>query len=457
MGRHFFGITDKGKRRTKNEDTFFVKESAGGQFIVACVIDGVGGYQGGDVAAAITRSVMMKSLETVSGNVIEQLQQAIITANEKIQEGKKLVTGNAQMACVLTCAVIDTKNNKLWYAHVGDTRIYLWRDHSLVKISKDHSAVGFLEESGRLSEQEAMHHPRRNEINKALGFEEDLLDKDDFIETGDSPFLPGDIILLCSDGLTDMIGSNSIAGILHTDKKPEEKAKALINAANDAGGNDNITAVLVEHNKQPQQKLQPVTVEKKTAKELLTVTPDTAGTKNKTGNTKKRSRLIVLLTLIVTGILLTAITVAFNRAKPKVVMPAKTTTQKSEQFLQLLSHINDSSKTYSLPEKGIVIPVTSPVSINKDSFYLKGNGSVLVADSMQGPALIINRLAKKVTLDSIVLENFDVGILVEKNNVTLKNVRFINCRVPVQYAVSFTDSLVSGTFKDSIFTTQKLK
>lgn len=457
MGRHFFGITDKGKRREKNEDTFFARETADRQFVIACVIDGVGGYQGGDVAAALARSVIMKKLETVSGNIIEQLQQSIIAANKKIQEEKNQAAGNEQMACVLTCAVIDTKNNKLWYAHVGDTRIYLLRDRSLVKISKDHSAVGFLEESGRLSEQEAMRHPRRNEINKALGFEEDILAVDDFIETGESPFLPGDIILLCSDGLTDMIGSNSITTVLNTDKKLEEKAKALINAANNAGGNDNITAILVEHNKQPRQKIQPVPVEKKKANDLSPVTMNVSEAKNKNIKTKKGRSSIALLAFFLAGILVAAITVAFNRAKPKAVMPVKTSTQKNEQFLQLLSHINDSSKTYSLPEKGTVIQVTSPVIINKDSFHLRGNGSVLVSDSLAGPALIINKSARQVILDSVVLENFNVGILLEIGNLTLKNVRFINCRVPVQYAVSFADSPVSGTFKDSIFTIQKLK
>ena len=167
------------------------------------------------------------------------------------------------MACVLTCAVADVKNNKCWYAHVGDTRIYLFRDHSLVKISKDHSVVGFLEESGRLSEEEAMRHPRRNEINKALGFEEDISIVEDFIETGESPYLPGDVLLLCSDGLTDMISSGIITKVLTAKKSLAAKARALVDAANEAGGNDNITAVLIENNNWPKQKREPVNVERK--------------------------------------------------------------------------------------------------------------------------------------------------------------------------------------------------
>ena len=149
MNDYFIGITDKGKQREKNEDTFIVQEVFNNKFLVACVIDGVGGYSGGDVAADIARTVILEKLQGLSGNVIEELQQAISAANAKILHEKKGSEKNGGMACVLTCAIADIKNNKLYYAHVGDTRLYLLRDHSLVKISKDHSVVGFLEESGR--------------------------------------------------------------------------------------------------------------------------------------------------------------------------------------------------------------------------------------------------------------------------------------------------------------------
>ncbi len=187
------------------------------------------------------------------------------------------------MACVLTCVVADIKNNKLWYSHVGDTRIYLLRDHSLVKISTDHSAIGFLEESGRLSEEEAMRHPRRNEINKALGFEEDIAVIEDFIETGESPFLPGDTILLCSDGLTDMVNSSEITTVLNSDMSLSVKTKSLIDAANNAGGNDNITVVLIENNKQPERKKQPLPVRKNIDNAILVKTatePPSTGDKS---------------------------------------------------------------------------------------------------------------------------------------------------------------------------------
>ena len=107
-----------------------------------------------------------------------------------------------------------------------------------------------------------------------------------------------------------------------------------------------------------------------------------------------------------------------------------------------------------LPAEGSVLEVAAPIVISKDSFYLKGHGSIIMADSVyKGPAFIINSSAKHIVLDSLVFKNFDVGLMLQKNNITLKNVRFINCRIPVQYAVFFADSLVSGKFKDSIFIT----
>lgn len=453
MAEYFYGITDKGKRRERNEDTFFVREVLNRQYIVACVIDGVGGYKGGDVAAAIARSVIMKKLESITDNVIETLQNAIVAANEKINREKKTGDKNERMACVLTCAVADVRNNKFWYAHVGDTRIYLMRDQSLIKISSDHSAVGFLEESGRLSEEEAMRHPRRNEINKALGFEEDIATAADFIETGESPFLPGDMLLLCSDGLTDMISSGKIISVLTPKKTLSTKAKALVDAANDAGGNDNITAVLVEHNQQPKQKIQPVPVERKKDASLQTAESKTGEGKEPV---KKNGRGgVALLVLLFTGILMVALAVAFNKnVTPKAVMPMPPASKTNEPFLQLLSHVNDSGNKYELPEKGIVVKVPAAMVISKDSFQLKGNGAVLEADSIRGPVLIISSTAKHVVLDSLVFKNFDVGILMYRNNLTFRNVRFVNCRIPVQYAVSFKDSLVSGKFKDSIFINQ---
>lgn len=463
MAEYFYGITDKGKRREKNEDTFFARETIDKRFLVAGVVDGVGGYEGGDIAAAIASSVILQSLETIAENVVGSLRNAIIAANVKINEEKKETIIHEQMACVLTCVVADIQNNKCWYAHVGDTRIYLLRDQSLVKISTDHSVVGFLEESGRLSEEEAMRHPRRNEITRALGFEEDIDNPEDFIETGESPFLPGDLLLLCSDGLTDMISSGAIMQVLVSKKNIASKAKALVDAANDAGGNDNITAVLIENNNWPKQKPAPVSVERKKNKIATPMeTNKSVLNENRKPPKKNRQSTIAFLAILLVVLAAVFITAGFQKSnKPTLanVMPVKTEKKKDEQLLQLISHINDSSKSYALPSGNIKLELNEPITITKDSFHLSGNGTVFTADSLyKGPAFIINTTAKNIILDSVVFENFDVGIVVYKNNITFRHVRFINCRVPAQYLLSFPDSVVTGRFKDSIFITKsKLK
>lgn len=458
MADYFFGITDKGKRREKNEDTFFAREIVNKQFVIAGVIDGVGGYEGGDIAAGIARTVIMKNLETLSENVTENLRRAIVAANKKIGEEKKAGI-NGQMACVLTCAVADIKNNKCWYAHVGDTRIYLLRDHSLVKISKDHSVVGFLEESGRISEEEAMRHPRRNEINKALGFEDDISTPEDFIETGESPFLPGDLLLLCSDGLTDMVSSAGILQILTSKKNLTSRAKALVDAANDSGGNDNITAVLIENNNWPKQKHEPVPVERK-KNEVVELRPASEETPvEKIASTKRKGRNAgALLVVLLVGMVAVFLIVAFQKNKKENLAsatPVQVEKKVNEKINQLVAHLNDSSKTYVLPTGQVIDGISEPLLISKDSFTLVGNGATLKAENLnKSPAFLINSTAKHIILDSLVLENFDVGVVVQKNNITFRHVRFINCRVPVQYLLAFRDSVVSGRFKDSIFITQ---
>ena len=250
MAENFFGLTDTGKVRGNNEDAFIAQHAWGDKFIIACVIDGVGGYSGGEVAADIARESILEHTAKATTDIIEMMKKAFQDANEKIHSERLRVKEHDSMACVLTLAAIDIENNIFYYAHIGDTRLYLFRDNSLVKITKDHSFVGFMEESGRISEGSAMRHPKRNEINKALGFGGNL-NEDDYIETGQSPFLPGDMLLLCSDGLTDMVNKEAMTNVLTKKSQLEEKAFKLIEEANAEGGKDNITVVLVENTKSP--------------------------------------------------------------------------------------------------------------------------------------------------------------------------------------------------------------
>jgi len=452
MGDYFFGITDKGKRRENNEDTFIARELVTNELVLACVIDGVGGYNGGEVAAAIARNIILRHLENLSGDIIDALQTAIVAANDAILEERKKDITNEQMACVVTCAVADIKNNKLYYAHVGDTRLYLQRDHSLVKLSKDHSVVGFLEESGRLSEEDAMRHPRRNEISKALGFEENINNIDGFIEMGESPFLPGDIILVCSDGLSDMVDSKTMLDILLNKKSLGKQAEALVAAANDAGGNDNITAVLVQNNNQPIPKVALKPPEKKHSAERNKPDKKSSPIEYPELPVRRKRGLLVLLTLVPVGLLAMVLFQKTTPTKNNIVLNSVTAKPKNEKQDRLISSADDSTKTYQFPPAALLVSLSRPVLINKDSFYIKGNGTTIICDSnYRGPAVIINKTAKAVVLDSIVFSNFDVGIVVQKNNVVFKNVKFINCRVPVEYQLSLPDTVISGCIKDSIF------
>lgn len=463
MAGYFFGITDKGKRRELNEDTFIVQELPGKGLVLACVIDGVGGYNGGEVAAEIARAVILEHARDLSKNIVETLQTAVVAANERIQQRRNEDDAHANMACVLTCAIADIKNNKLYYSHVGDTRLYLLRDATLVKISKDHSAVGFLEESGRLSEDDAMRHPRRNEVNKALGFEAGIADVADYIETGESPFLPGDIILLCSDGLSDMISSATITSILNKQKPLALRAKGLVEAANEAGGHDNITAVLVENNKQPKKQVALKPLEKKNGvvESSLPLNKEVSQHAASTANKKSRP-IIIFLALLSLG-LLVALSVTLFRQGAKSNSHAAVATiispkAKDERLVQLISYINDTAKRYTIPAAASLV-MNESILISKDSFYLHGNGAHLIADSnFRGAAFIINPAAKNIVLDSLVFENFNIAIIVQNNNIVFRNVRFLNCSMPVQYAVTIPDSTISGRFNNSIFiTTQPFK
>lgn len=265
MTENFMGLTDTGRVRENNEDTFIAERIQNNGLVLACVIDGVGGYAYGEVAAAVAREAILSyftsgdraTLDMASLNMASVLKETLIMANNNIFAVKQQNSGYSRMACVLTLALVDISNNLFFYAHIGDTRLYLLRDESLIKIAKDHSFVGFLEDTGRLSEAEAMRHPKRNEIDKALGFYPQIDTPDDYIETGQSPFLPGDLLLLCSDGLTDFVPKGEITAILAGDGSLAEKVAQLVAAANEKGGRDNITVVLVHHD-QPSRTLQAI-------------------------------------------------------------------------------------------------------------------------------------------------------------------------------------------------------
>lgn len=243
----YYGATDTGLVRKNNEDTFSISQVWDGNYLLLVVVDGCGGYEGGEVASAIARDAIVEYLTGFNKDAsrLSLLEEAVCVANNKIvrrrAERKKL----SSMGCVLTAAVIDKANGLLLLSHVGDTRCYLYSGGTLRKLTRDHSLVGELEDTGAMTEKEAMNHPRRSIIDRMVGEEYHRLD-DGFVDSTIIP-LPDDYsLLLCSDGLTDMVSSSEIKAILNTVYSTEEKTKCLIEYANKKGGKDNITIVIAE-------------------------------------------------------------------------------------------------------------------------------------------------------------------------------------------------------------------
>jgi serine/threonine protein phosphatase PrpC len=236
-----WGETDPGKRRSNNEDRICC-DAARGIFIIA---DGMGGEAAGEVAAQHAVDFMKKRLRRETGTVARRLREAIAGANNEIFH---LAQSHAEwrgMACVLTAAVIA--DGSLHIGHVGDTRLYKIRGGQISKITSDHSPVGKREDAGELTELEAMRHPRRNEVFRDLGTRSHKPDDEEFVEYIQVPFEPDAAVFLCSDGLSDMLTSSEmLAAVLQNAGRPRDCVRALIAKANAAGGNDNISVIVIE-------------------------------------------------------------------------------------------------------------------------------------------------------------------------------------------------------------------
>lgn len=464
MADNFFGLTDVGQVRGNNEDTFIAQPVQQNRYILAAVIDGVGGYEGGEIAAETARVQMTERLDEPAADVLKAMTDAFKSANEHIYTQKTQQKELASMACVATLAVVDVQNNQFYYAHVGDTRLYLLRDHSLVKITKDHSFVGFLEDSGRLTEAAAMSHPKRNEINKALGFDPNSITNDhDYIETGQSPFLPGDTLLLCSDGLTDMVDKNEMTQILTGGTSLEQKAHQLIGAANKNGGRDNITVVLVQNNKTPSRPAatMPVTVATKPAEPTQPVVAAPAHVASNppaepVHPQKSNSGLVALLSVFCLVFLGAAGWFYWQSTHQQPVLavaqPVQQPAPKAENALEkrlqdTLSNFKGDTLLLSDAVFTQPVMVNDTLNITKDTLYIKTNGKIqLTKDSTYtGPAIALAANCKHIVIDGLSLQGFDTGIITPGNALQLKNVQFANCRYPVQVAYTFlTDKPVTA-------------
>jgi serine/threonine protein phosphatase PrpC len=235
------GGTDPGLQRGINEDRWH-HDPLRGLFIV---IDGVGGQAAGEKAAETALTTVRVRLERETGPVEDRVREAIGFANNEIHRVASINPEWKGMACVLTVAVVT--NGDVVVGHVGDTRLYKLRGGRMQKLTRDHSPVGEREDAGELNEREAMQHPRRNEVYRDIGSEPHDPYEPGFIDIARYPFEPDAALLLCSDGLTDLVPAAAISEIVSDFAgHPYEVVRGLIDAANAAGGKDNVTVVYVE-------------------------------------------------------------------------------------------------------------------------------------------------------------------------------------------------------------------
>jgi serine/threonine protein phosphatase PrpC len=234
--------SDAGRMRAENQDRAHADDELG----IFLVVDGLGGHAAGEKAAETAVQIIRREMAKPGGEARDRIRCAITAANNQIFEdasGNELWRG---MACVLTLAMIAQDEEKVVVGHVGDSRLYLTWNGAIRKLTSDHSPVGEREDAGELSEAEAMAHPRRHEVFRDVGSRRREPDEEDFIEVKEFLFKPDAAILLCSDGLSDLLTSTEMLDVIERyDGDPAQVAHELVEAANVAGGSDNITAIFV--------------------------------------------------------------------------------------------------------------------------------------------------------------------------------------------------------------------
>jgi serine/threonine protein phosphatase PrpC len=225
------GLTQTGNVRRSNEDSYLMRSPL---FVVA---DGMGGAQAGEIASRMTAQAFAEA-DLIAGSPADVLRETIRVANARILERSRTDPDAAGMGTTVTAA-LAADDGSVTFAHVGDSRAYLYRDGGLQRLSDDHSLVGELVRKGELSETEAEHHPQRSVITRALGTD-DAVEIDTFTVRAQD----GDVVLLCSDGLNTMISERTIADLLSSGETAAAIARKLVRAALQGGGEDNVTAIV---------------------------------------------------------------------------------------------------------------------------------------------------------------------------------------------------------------------
>lgn len=230
------GATDVGRHRSENQDAVLPDGTDGGSGVVVAVADGLGGHAGGDIASRCAIDALADASPSIgAAELAHRSQRAIV---ERIAAETPDRPELIEMSTTLTLAVLHG-DDPVEVGHVGDSRAYLHDGESLTQVTEDHTFGMDRVSAGELSLEEAKRSPDWHILSNVLGFGSFT------VATHRVPMRPGDRLLLCTDGLSNMVDDDSIADLLMTGT-PEEAASALIDAANDAGGGDNIAVVVVE-------------------------------------------------------------------------------------------------------------------------------------------------------------------------------------------------------------------
>jgi len=225
--------THPGLVRDSNEDSVFPDADGASEGpILVAVADGMGGHAAGEVASRL-------AIDTVS-TTDAPLVDRVIEANQVVMEAAENRPDQYGMGTTLTAGEFGPDGNLL-VGHVGDSRLYLFRRSNLLQVTTDHSLVAEYVASGAISAEEAEHHPQRNVITRALGIDWEII-----VDSHTVNLRAGDRVLVCSDGLTSMVPHAEIATILQEQPAPQATGWALVEAANQAGGEDNITVAVVD-------------------------------------------------------------------------------------------------------------------------------------------------------------------------------------------------------------------
>lgn len=237
-----FSATDKGRIRESNQDSYAAgRLSDTASYAVVC--DGMGGANGGNIASSIAVKTIAESFtrnfrnNMTDSSIRMLIESAVSTANSAVLSAASKNPDYKGMGTTVVVAIVD--KNRLILAHLGDSRAYLYSGGDLNLLTHDHSVIQSLIDSGRLTESEAKYHPDKNVITRALGVYKDIQ-----IDFYDFALESGDVLLLCSDGLTNYVEEERILFLFN--KTPyEQLPEVLIHAANSGGGGDNITAVVL--------------------------------------------------------------------------------------------------------------------------------------------------------------------------------------------------------------------